>query len=200
MKRSTLFFGLFIAVALGAGLVVLLKSGGPQEGYLEGEAVVKGETYTFKYKRYRKLVEITKDFRWQETLTKSPLDTVLTEFSRMRREAPVEEYVALYRDPDRARREVIGDIVRLKGVPEDKVLRWFNDRFEKIEVLGEVVYKDITLVVRRIVLEGEDFYEGACVVKSGDKYLMGIDLKGQYPLLRHLSAKQYGVITGVKGE
>jgi len=177
------------------------RTGRSTEGYRAGSLEAGGKRHAFKYKRYAKPFKPTKDFRWEEDLTKSPLDTVLTSISKKMRAESVDDYLSAYKDKTLARRRIIGTAMRVGKITEDQWFEWSNKRVRSREVLGEVVYRNVTVIVEKVVTQhsGYVLYTGTCVVKEGDKYLIDLTAKERIPFLRHLSADDYSAITGVKG-
>ena len=80
--------------------------------------------------------------------------------------------------------------------------KWRNQRFAVEAILGEVVYGDVTVIVKKYEFKkfpDDTNYIGYCVVKRGDKYLIDLWAAESDMFLRKLSADDYSAITGVKG-
>jgi hypothetical protein len=171
------------------------------EDYKEGNLEAGGKRYAFKYKKYDKPIVITNDFRWKKDLTKSPLDTMLTQASIMRRAERLEDLYALSTDPDRLRSQVLRNIKGKYSSPKD-YYAWRNQRYSLEAILGEILYGDITIVVKKYEIKGfpdHTTYLGYPVVKKGDKYLIDIWAVESDTFLQRLSADNYSCVTGVKG-
>lgn len=191
-----------LAICAGAAFLFFGYSGGseaandlnPKRHYLNGQVEIGGRQYEFKYCRYAEPLVMLPGFRCAESLSKSPLHTLLS----MNSWQNAEDYktaAGAYLQPAQYLRDIDEwkEMVASGKMPKE--------RWERESVLGEVIYREVTVVVARLVPKNKDAMVhvlGTCFVKRGDKYLHDGTAKERYRLLRELSADRYSIITGKK--
>jgi hypothetical protein len=166
-----------------------------------GHVNIGGKEYSFNYRRYVPPINLPPGFKCDEATNGSPLHTVLSEYSKIFHakgtKEGVSDYTSLFANPGEAQSDV-EDTMRHVGMEPTQYFEFYRKRFDKIEVVGEVITDRATVIVQRLTFQGEPMYQGTCLVERNGQYLIDLRIKEEDPFLRNLSADEYGVVTGVK--